>query len=67
MGVVSDVLELLKAQRHVRPVIFIDSELEDVDEVHAPGIDSVRKDLKAQLKGSGAQCLAHEAIIEQLG
>ena len=66
VGVVSDVLELLKAQKHVRPVIFIDSELEHVDEAHAPGIDSVRKDLKAQLKGSGAQRLAHEAIIDQL-
>ncbi len=66
VGVVSDVLELLKAQKHVRPVIFIDSELEHVDEADAPGIDAVRKELTSLLKSRAAQSLAHEAIIKQL-
>lgn len=66
VGVVSDVLELLAAQKHVRPVIFLDSELEHVPEKHAPGIDLVRSGLNSQLKGRGVQTLAHEAIIDQL-
>ena len=64
--VVSEVLELVAQQKHVRPVIFIDAELEHVAEAHAPGIESVRGDLQSLLKGSGAQTLGHEAIIEQL-
>ena len=64
--VVSEVLELVAQQKHVRPVIFIDAELEHVVEAHAPGIESVRGELQSLLKGSGAQTLAHEAIIEQL-
>lgn len=66
VDVVSDVLELVAQQKHVRPVIFIDSELEHVPEAHAPGIESVRSQLHSLLEGSGAQTLAHEAIIEQL-
>lgn len=64
--VVSEVLELVAKQKHVRPVIFTDSELEHVSEAHAPGIESVRSELQAQLEGSGAQTLPHEAIIKQL-
>ena len=64
--VVSEVLELVAQQKHGRPVIFIDAELEHVAEAHAPGIESVRGELQSLLKGSGAQSLGHEAIIEQL-
>lgn len=64
--VVSEVLELVAQQKHVRPVIFIDAELEHVDEAHALGIESVRGKLQSLLKGSGAQSLRHEAIIKQL-
>lgn len=66
IDVVREVLNLVAKQKHVRPVIFIDSELEHVPEAHAPGIDSVRGELQSLLKGSGAQALEHEAIIEQL-
>lgn len=66
IDVVSDVLDLLAQQKHVRPVIFTDAELEHVPEAHAPGIESVRRELQTLLKDRGAQTLAHEAIIEQL-
>ena len=66
VDVVGDVLKLVAQQKHVRPVIFIDSELEHVSEAHAPGIESVRSELHSLLEGSGAQTLAHEAIIKQL-
>lgn len=63
---VSDVLKLLSGQKHVRPVIFIDSELENVSQKYAPGIDLLRTDLNALLEGHNVHTLAHEAIIEQL-
>ena len=66
VDVVSDVLKLVAQQKHVRPVIFTDAELEHVAEAHAPGIEAVRDELQSLLKGSGAQTLGHEAIIEQL-
>jgi len=64
--VVSQVLDLIAQQKHVRPVIFIDAELEHVAETDAPGIESLRAELQSVLKGSGAQTLLHEAIIKQL-
>jgi D-ribose pyranose/furanose isomerase RbsD len=66
VDVVSDVLDLVAKQKHVRPVIFTDAELEHVSEAHAPGIESVRDELQALLTDSGGQTLAHEAIIDQL-
>ena len=66
VDVVSDVLELVAQQKHVRPVIFIDAELEYIDEAHAPRIKLVRSELQSLLKSSGAQTMGHEAIIEQL-
>jgi D-ribose pyranose/furanose isomerase RbsD len=66
VAVVREVLELVAQQKHVRPVIFTDAELEHVAEAHAPGIEAVRDELQSLLKGSGAQTLGHEAIIEQL-
>jgi D-ribose pyranose/furanose isomerase RbsD len=66
VGVVRDVLDLVAKQKHVRPVIFTDAELEHVPEAYAPGIESVRSELQSLLADSGAQTLAHEAIIEQL-
>lgn len=66
VDVVGDVLELVAEQKHVRPVIFTDAELEHVTETYAPGIESVRSELQSLLKGRDAQTLAHEAIIEQL-
>jgi D-ribose pyranose/furanose isomerase RbsD len=66
VDVVSDVLDLVAKQKHVRPVIFTDAELEYVTEAHASGIESVRGELQALLKGSGVQTLPHEAIIKQL-
>lgn len=66
VGVVSDVLDLVTEQKHVRPVIFTDAELKYVTEAQAPGVESVRDALRLLLNGRGAQALKHDAIIKQL-
>jgi hypothetical protein len=60
------VLGLISQSAHVRPVVFIDSELDYVAESDAPGIGSLREQLKAMLAETDAQKQPHEEIIRQL-
>ena len=64
--VVSEVLELVAQQKHVRPVILTDAELNYVDEKHAPGIGALRDQLKTALAEREVQAKPHEEIIAQL-
>lgn len=66
LSVLTQVLESVSRQKHVRPVIFTDAELKHVDEKYAPGIGDLRKQLQAVLAERGVQELPHEEIIQQL-
>ncbi|MBK1875885.1 hypothetical protein [Pelagicoccus mobilis] len=64
--VVKEVLGSVSKQTHVRPVIFTDTELNYVDETHAPGIGDFRKRLNAALDGATVETLPHMDIINEL-
>jgi D-ribose pyranose/furanose isomerase RbsD len=64
--VLKTVLEQVSQQKHVRPVIFTDAELKQVDEKYAPGIGALRNQLGEVLAGRDVQTLPHEKIIKQL-
>ena len=66
LKVLEEVLKQISKQKHVRPVILVDQELDYVAEKDAPGISALRKKLKTLLADTGAQTLAHEKIIDQL-
>jgi D-ribose pyranose/furanose isomerase RbsD len=66
LKVVQKVLEKIVKQKHVRPVIFVDKELDYVAEKDAPGITELRQKLEALLENKGAETLPHEDIISQL-
>jgi hypothetical protein len=66
VAVLSQVLEAVSDQKHVRPVIFTDAELQHVDESHAPGIGAFRKQLASALAQRDVEVLPHDAIIHQL-
>jgi hypothetical protein len=60
------VLQALAGTRHVKPTVFIDSELEFVAEGDAPGISAYRDKLAGILVGSEVTKLPHEKIIAKL-
>jgi len=64
--VLKTVLGQVSQQKHVRPVIFLDKELNHVDEKHAPGIGALRGHLLDALAERDVQVLPHEDIIAQL-
>jgi hypothetical protein len=63
---VEAVLEALGKTRHVRPVVYVDAELEKVSEADAPGVGAYRQALKAALGSRPVQTLPHEEIIAKL-
>jgi len=66
LQVVKTVLEQIGRTKHVRPVIFTDSELKAVPESDAPGVTAYRQALGQLLGKTGAQSLPHEEIISRL-
>ncbi|CAN5565444.1 hypothetical protein BH11ARM1_BH11ARM1_03550 [soil metagenome] len=66
IAAVRQVLSALAKTTHVRPVIYVDSELPFVSEKNAPGITGFRKELDHVLKGHAVERLLHEKIIAKL-
>lgn len=66
LPILEAVLGRIAASAHVRANIYIDQELEFLEEQDAPGIASYRRELRALLKDIGAQKLPHEQIIARL-
>ncbi len=64
--VVKAVLAEIESSRHVRPIIYTDSELPFVPENRAPGIDAYRQELGKVLEGKNVQSIPHEQIIAKL-
>lgn len=64
--VVKTVLEQVGKAKHVRPVVFTDTELKAVPEKDAVGITAYRQSLGSLLGKTGAQSLPHEEIISKL-
>jgi L-fucose mutarotase/ribose pyranase (RbsD/FucU family) len=60
------VLAMLKKQKHVRPIVWMDSEQAKIPEADAPGIDKCRQDLAAALQGAEIKSAPHMEIIKRL-
>ncbi|WPX40557.1 RbsD/FucU domain-containing protein [Akkermansia sp. N21116] len=65
-AVVKAVLDMLAVQKHVRPLVYTDTELDFVREEDAPGINAYREGLRKMLSGVRPVSLPHEDIIAQL-
>ena len=66
LSAVKQVLAELGRAKHVRPVIYIDSELKFVSESTVPGISKYRRELNGLLAGKATQRMLHENIIKKL-
>jgi D-ribose pyranose/furanose isomerase RbsD len=64
--VVRTVLEELHHSIHVRPVVYMDSELPFVTEKDAPGVTAYRRALKAVIGSQAIQSLPHEQILQKV-
>ena len=60
------VLALLREQKHVRPVAWVDAEQAAVAEADAPGIGQCRSDIAAALTGTKVERAPHMDIIRRL-
>jgi L-fucose mutarotase/ribose pyranase (RbsD/FucU family) len=63
---IKKVLARLRACKHVRPIVHVDSELTLVDEKDAPGVEIYRNWLKGALKGLSVTMTPHDEIISSL-
>jgi len=66
LDVIKEVFDQLSKVKHVRPVIFTDTELKAVPETDAAGITAYREALAKLLATSEPQSLPHEQIIAKL-
>jgi hypothetical protein len=66
LDVLRAVFEHLDACAHVRPAVYIDSELAAVPEANAPGVAAHRNDLDRVLAGRTRVAVPHETIIARL-
>lgn len=64
--VVKVVIEELSKTKHVRPVVFLDKELQYVNEANAPGVSIYREAISVILSKSKLEVLSHEKIISML-
>jgi D-ribose pyranose/furanose isomerase RbsD len=66
LAVVKEVLAQLSAAKHVRPIVYTDSELSYVPEKDAHGVTEYRTMLAQLLTGQDVHRLLHEQIIQKL-
>ena len=64
--VLKAVLADINASRHVRPIIYTDSELRYVDDKDAPGVSAYRASLARILGKQPVSSMLHEQIIHKL-
>jgi len=63
LEMVRSVLEAVDKAPHVRPVVYLDSELDNVSEVDAPGIRAYRNQLGLLLKNRTVKSMPHDRLI----
>ena len=65
--VVRDVASALKRAQHVRPVVWLDAELDALTESMAPGAEATRAGLATLLGDLSPSPILHAELIERLG
>lgn len=66
LDIVEEVLGQIDELPHVNPIIYVDAELDFIEEEAAPGITEYREELGEMLDGRPVQELPHMDIIKKL-
>jgi hypothetical protein len=64
--VVHEVIERLKDAPHLRPVIYLDAELDELPEPVVPGLKATRGDIHKIAAGLPCHLVLHEELLERL-
>jgi L-fucose mutarotase/ribose pyranase (RbsD/FucU family) len=64
--VLEKVLQSLGQSKHIRPIVYLDKELDYVPEDRAPGIEACRKRLKDMLGRYKTKPILHEELIARM-
>jgi L-fucose mutarotase/ribose pyranase (RbsD/FucU family) len=65
-AVLEKVLHALGQSKHIRPIVYLDKELDFVPEDLAPGIDACRKRVKDMLNRYGTKAVLHQELIARM-
>ena len=65
-AVLEKVLKAVGQSKHIRPIVYLDKELDYVPEDLAPGIDAGRKRLRDMLSRYGTKPVLHEELIARM-
>lgn len=60
------VLKAMDGTHHVRPIIYLDRELQSVSGAGAPGIEAYRRELQLLLQGRDVRSIPHAELIAKL-
>ena len=63
MDVVKEVLAAIEKTPHIYPEVFLDKEIDFVEEKQAKGIEAYKKDLKKLIEGKNVTKELHEELI----
>jgi hypothetical protein len=66
LAIVDEVLRAVEDSPHVRPIVWLDSELTSVPEERAAGVDAVRAAYAERFSGLPVNYTQHEVIISKL-
>jgi len=66
LATIQKVMAVIDEQPHIRPIVYVDKELDFVEESAAPGISDFRSSLSGLLGSDPPQKLLHEDIIYKL-
>ena len=64
--VLMEVMKDISASTHVKPIVYTDSELNFITQDLSPGVDELKKDIFASLKGYEVNTILHEAVFAKL-
>lgn len=66
LEVFKQVMDEIKSETHIKPIVYNDKELSFIDQADSPGIVDYRRHLDQLLKGLTVQTLLHDSVFKQL-
>ena len=66
LPVLDKVLGMLKSAPHVRPIVYMDQELEYMNDRLAPGADAFKEELYQMVKGFDVHQILHDQVFAKL-
>ena len=66
VSVLEKVFQMLESAPHVSPIVYLDRELEYMDDTLAPGADALKRQLKELTAGMRVEQILHDEVFAKL-